>query len=297
MELKKLQYLESVYRLRNLTQAAMEHYVSQPSITKAIHSLEDELGVQLIRRTNTGIFFTSHGEQFMPHVYRILADVKRAEEEMKDLVDTHAKLLTMCVSNDAVPWLLPLIFTEFVSSTGCRLSVHETTSENIIKHLLQEDIDLAYTIFPDHLPSKLLKTHLIRSELHLVMPKEHRLSHYSQVPIRELDGEPLLTHPQGALIRTVLDEKCTSYGVVPVIQYPSNQRAVILQLVSLGSGLTVTLVNSCGRNALEPNLVTRGFDDPIYFDEGIIHNTEHYLNKTAKTFIKFMKRKFLSQCS
>lgn len=275
----------------------MEHYVSQPSITKAIHSLEDELGVQLIRRTNTGIFFylswwAIHASCISHPRWRQTCRGRNERPCGYACKVTYHVRIQWCCSLASSP-----IFTEFVSSTGCRLSVHETTSENIIKHLLQEDIDLAYTIFPDHLPSKLLKTHLIRSELHLVMPKEHRLSHYSRVPIRELDGEPLLTHPQGALIRTVLDEKCTSYGVVPVIQYPSNQRAVILQLVSLGSGLTVTLVNSCGRNALEPNLVTRGFDDPIYFDEGIIHNTEHYLNKTAKTFIKFMKRKFLSQCS
>ena len=296
MDLKKLQYLESVYRLKNLTQAAMEHYVAQPSITKAIRSLEEELGVQLIRRTNTGISFTFQGEQLIPHVYRILADVKRAEEEMKDLLDEYSNFLVMCVSNIAVSWLLPLVFLEFAPRVpGCRLNTYEATSVDIISHLIKEVIFFSYTIFPDNLSPKLTKIPLIRSELHLVMPVEHRLAKYSRIPVNELDGENLLTYPKGALIRTILEEKCISCGAVPIIQCPSVQRSVTLRLVSLGVGLTDTLVSPISFDTLEPNLTTRGFEEPIYFDEGIIYNNEHYLNKSAKAFIKFMKEKCIQQ--
>lgn len=294
MDLKKLQYLEAVYRLKNLTQAAAEQYVSQPAMTKAIRALEEELGTQLIRRSNTGVSFTYEGERFIPYVYRILSDVKQAEEEMKELLNQQSKVLSLSVSNIATCWLQKLIFLEFVPSIpGCVLNISGPTSDEMIQSLLDEELDLVYTIFPDYLPPELVKIPLIRSELQMVIPCGHPLERYTRIPDFALDGQTLLTYPEGALIRAKIKERCIACGAIPIMQNPSGQREVVLTLTSMGVGITHTLVNPYSQEVLDTGLITRGFEEPIYFDEGIIYNTNHYLNKTAKAFIAFMKDRFL----
>ena len=72
MDLKKLRYLEAIYRLKSYTKAAEELFISQPSLSNAIHALEKELGVSLIDRSRQPLRFTFEGERFMWHVYKIL---------------------------------------------------------------------------------------------------------------------------------------------------------------------------------------------------------------------------------
>ena len=61
MELRQLEYFQAVSRLQNFTRAAEELHVAQPSITSAIHKLEEELGVILFDRSQKKITLTSEG--------------------------------------------------------------------------------------------------------------------------------------------------------------------------------------------------------------------------------------------
>lgn len=71
-----MRYLEAIYRLKSYTKAAEELFISQPSLSNAIHSLEKELGVSLIDRSRQPLRFTFEGERFMWHVYSVC--LKRA---------------------------------------------------------------------------------------------------------------------------------------------------------------------------------------------------------------------------
>lgn len=65
LDLKRLQYLDAVYRYRNFTRASEELFVSQPAISAAVSSLEKQLGVKLIVRTPKAVEFTDAREQFI----------------------------------------------------------------------------------------------------------------------------------------------------------------------------------------------------------------------------------------
>ena len=65
LDFRRLQYLYAVYRYRNFTRASEELFVSQSTISTAIKSLEDDLGVRLIVRTPKEVIFTYEGEQFL----------------------------------------------------------------------------------------------------------------------------------------------------------------------------------------------------------------------------------------
>ena len=292
MELKKLEYLEAVHRHQNMTQAAAELYVAQPSITKAIRSLEQELGVQLLVRTGNSILFTAAGERLVQHAQRILQHVRRAEDEMRDFRDNSLQSITLALTTTAISWILPLIFQEFIADVpNCRFTTVDLPSSCIIEALIREQADLAYTIFPADIPSQLTAMPLHRHELRLVMAESHPPSAYKQIPAAALDNVPMLSCPEGALVRSILDQFCLNGRAVPIFQIVATQRSTTLELVAQGAGVADALIGPIPYENVPPNGVSRSLDPPFFFDVGILYRTDHHLNRAAKALIQFINNK------
>ena len=64
MTLQQLRYITTVADTGTITEAAKKLYISQPSLTNAIHELEKEMGLTIFNRTNKGIFISREGEEF-----------------------------------------------------------------------------------------------------------------------------------------------------------------------------------------------------------------------------------------
>ncbi len=80
MNLTQLHYVEAVAEYGSLNKAANALYMSQPNLTGAIKNLEQELGVTLFKRSNTGMTLTDEGQDFLKYAKRILGEVKLLEE-------------------------------------------------------------------------------------------------------------------------------------------------------------------------------------------------------------------------
>ena len=65
MTLQQIHYTLVVSESRSMNKAAEKLYISQPTLTSAIHSLEDELGIKLFNRTNQGVILTNEGKDFL----------------------------------------------------------------------------------------------------------------------------------------------------------------------------------------------------------------------------------------
>jgi DNA-binding transcriptional LysR family regulator len=83
MELRQLRYFVAAVEAGGLRRAARTLYVSQPSITIAIQSLEAELGVELLSRTPHGILVTEHGRELLRHAQDLLARAERAKASVR----------------------------------------------------------------------------------------------------------------------------------------------------------------------------------------------------------------------
>ena len=113
LDLKRLRYLEAVYRHKNFTRASEELFVSQPAISAAISALEKELGITLIVRNSKKVIFTLEGEQFMLHVLRILKECDSAEQLVRDLTSKDDSVLNVGMSPTLSLKLLPHLYTKF----------------------------------------------------------------------------------------------------------------------------------------------------------------------------------------
>src|SRR3712207_2130342 len=95
MELHHLRYFEAVARHGHMTRAAHELHIAQPSLSKQIRVLEDELGVALFDRVGRRIELTQAGEMLLPYARRILRDIAEARatvEQLSELRSGHVSL-------------------------------------------------------------------------------------------------------------------------------------------------------------------------------------------------------------
>ncbi|MDD6232109.1 MAG: LysR family transcriptional regulator [Frisingicoccus sp.] len=83
MTLQQLKYVITVAETGAITEAANKLYISQPSLTNAIHELEKEMNIFIFNRTNKGISLSKEGESFMGYTRQVLEQVAILEDKFK----------------------------------------------------------------------------------------------------------------------------------------------------------------------------------------------------------------------
>ena len=83
MKLQQLVYVTKVAECGSITEAARRLYVSQPSITSAIHDLEQEMNVHIFDRTNKGVVVSEEGETFLGYARQVLEQTELLEDKYK----------------------------------------------------------------------------------------------------------------------------------------------------------------------------------------------------------------------
>ncbi len=110
---KHLLYFNAVYQYKNFTQAGDSLFVSQPTISAAINTLESDLGVKLIERSPKNVLFTYEGEQFILWVRKILSLCQEAETAMRD---SRTRQISICAWGCPTPsWPPPRLRSSLTS--------------------------------------------------------------------------------------------------------------------------------------------------------------------------------------
>ena len=83
MTLQQLKYAVAVADTLNITEASKRVFISQPSLTAAIHELEEEMGVTIFNRSNKGVTITNEGDEFLSYARQVLEQAALLEDHYK----------------------------------------------------------------------------------------------------------------------------------------------------------------------------------------------------------------------
>ena len=97
MTLNQLRYAVMVAKKGTITDAANELYIAQPSLTKAVHELEKEVGITIFDRTNKGIKVSKEGEQFLAYARQVLEQADMLEEKSTLYVQPFHRLFCQAI--------------------------------------------------------------------------------------------------------------------------------------------------------------------------------------------------------
>ncbi|MGL4760564.1 MAG: LysR family transcriptional regulator [Sarcina sp.] len=241
MELLQLKYFQSVAKYENITKAAKELHISQPSLSITIKRLEDELSVPLFNRKGKSLELNPFGKTYLTHVNSILSDLENAKSEILELYgekNTHISLsatATLFLSG-----LLKDFLTENLDITMTQTINYEKT---IIENLKNRSIDFAITSPP--LAENDIKTiELLEEELVVVIPKCHKFSNRESIYLHELKDENFIELTENYSFKKSLRKLFDQAGFLPNIIFEGDV-SIISELLYLKKALCIAPISLC----------------------------------------------------
>ena len=146
MNLSQLYYFRKLADLQHYAKAAKELYITQPSLSNAISSLEQELGVSLFQKTGRNIHLTKYGSEFLVYVNKGLEQIDKGIAIMKNYAGTSdgGKIDLGCIITVQTDFIPKLLNGYKASTGGVAFSVREDTSQPLVKDLLSGCYDVVF---------------------------------------------------------------------------------------------------------------------------------------------------------
>lgn len=238
MTLMQLKYVITVANANSMNEAARTLFISQPSLSSSIKELEEEIGVEIFRRTNRGIFLTPEGEEFIGYARQVveqygLIEAKYiAKEKTKKKFSVSMQHYTFAVN----------AFVEMVKKFGMdeyEFEVHETKTYDVIEDVknFKSEIGILYlNDFNRKVLTKLfhefnLEFHeILNCSIYVYLWKGHPLASKKEISLEELEEYPCLSFDQGKNNSFYFAEEVLStYEYKRLIK--ANDRATLLNLM------------------------------------------------------------------
>lgn len=132
LKFKQMEYVLAVARTGSFSKAAKELYISQPNISSAINSLEEELGFQIFQRTNQGISVTTEGMVFLKHANNIVEEYQKIGIIIGKEPYHRLSIISM-FNHTLVSQAFSNLCYEYQHSTNIDFSIHSGSSSEIFE--------------------------------------------------------------------------------------------------------------------------------------------------------------------
>ena len=228
--LQQLRILKAVATEKNFTKAAEILYISQPSLSKQIKTLEKNLDILLINRENNKISLTENGKVFLQYSERILALCEESCRALIDLKNGDRGSLTVGASQTIGTYLMPRVLALFAQNyPQIDLKVQVNSTRLIANHVLNREIDIAVVggEIPNELRKNLTIKHFVEDELSLIISKSHPFAKKKTINKENLYYLNFITLNSNSTIRKFIDNILIQNGI------ETKQLKIIMQFNSI----------------------------------------------------------------
>lgn len=237
MEFRQLESLVAIADTGSISRAAVAVNLAQPSLSRQIALLEEELGQRLLVRTGRGVALTAAGEAFIVHARSILETSRRARDELRDMSDNPGGRVTVGMPpRVALGMSVPLIQGFRKRFPRAVITVLEGLSLSLRESLVAGRLDMALMFDP--LPSpQLVYEPLLRERLLLVAPPHSKLP--ARVGLAALASYPMVLPNAPNAIRGLLEPVLAPRGITLEVLAEVGAVQTVLALVAEGMGCTI----------------------------------------------------------
>lgn len=205
MTLQQLKYAITVAQTGTITEAAEKLYISQPSLTNAIHELEKEMNIEIFTRTNKGIIVSKDGVDFLGYARQVLEQAAVLEDKYKGGGGGKKKF---CISTQHYSFAVNA-FVDLIKKYGqdeYDFSIRETQTYEIIEDVAKMNSELGIIFmddFNDVVLNKILKSNdlefhqLYSAKPHVFISRRHPLAGKQIITNEQLEAYPYLSYEQG----------------------------------------------------------------------------------------------------
>ncbi|MGN4933238.1 LysR substrate-binding domain-containing protein [Aeromonas rivipollensis] len=284
MDIRALRYFVELVREKSFTRASEKLFVTQPTISKMIRSMEEELGQPLLNREGHSFTLTDSGQVLFARGQLILAQMQQLEAELADLQSLQHGRLAL-----GIPPMVGHVYADLIRAYRSRyprveLSIVEYGGRRIEQAVLEGELDLAITMLPTREESALSALELDCYPIQVVLPDLPRWRDWVEIRLADLQEEPFLLYTQAFTLSERLEQACQQAGFVPQVAARSSQWDFLTAMVRSGMGVAFLPEPICRR--LTPDgLVLKPLLPELSWRLGVIWPVRRYLSRTAEAWL------------
>ena len=287
--LRQLRVFEAVVRLRSFSRAAEEMHVTQPTVSKQIRLLNEQVGLPLLEQIGKKIFLTEAGKE----LYETCADWfdswDRFEQNISDLKGLKEGRLKVAAATTA-KYFMPRILGPFCARyPGIDISLEVVNRDRLLDRLAGNQDDL----YIMGVPPKDMETEsepFMDNPLIVLAPATHPMVGRKHIPFAELAQETFLMRERGSGTRMTMERQFQEHDTPLGIKMELGSNEAIKQAVAGGLGLAILSLNTLNLEHSQKELAVldvEGF--PIMRAWYVVRPKGKKLSMVADTFLEFLR--------
>ncbi|MBP2655834.1 MAG: LysR substrate binding domain protein [Firmicutes bacterium] len=294
MTLQQFRYIVEIAKHNSISKAASALYVTQPSISKAVHEMENELGITILDRTNKGVVFTKDGLELLFYAKMLLEKAESVvyhfnKQKAADLTKFSISSQHYSFAIEAVAKLM-IYFAEL----KYELTIREGKTTDVIDDVYASKsilgilslTDLNKNLFERYFTSKsLIFTPLASLRQHVFLRKEHPLANLKSITLEQLENYPYLTYQQDDVLLHFAEEVINIENIERIVFL--KDRAAMNNLLANTDGYNIgtgCIVN----NYMNPNIIAIPLEDGNLIQIGFVKRNDVFLPEELIVYIDFL---------
>ncbi len=242
MNFAQLKYIVALDRFRHFAAAAVDSNVTQPTLSKQIQRLEEELGVIIFDRSKQPVLPTERGTRIIAQARIILEELNTLKSIATDDSQVLSGELRVGVLQTLAPYLLPLFLNAFSEAhPGLQIVVNELNMAQILSQLRSDQLDAGIVIAPTG-ASGFYETEVFNEPFVVYVSANHPLAAHSTIRVDQLNEGPLIISQEIAASFNALPEFKTlqqSFRDSINLNYENGSIETIRRFIETGGGATL----------------------------------------------------------
>ena len=284
MELRHLRYFVAVAEAGSLTVAAEQKlHTSQPSLSRQIRDLEDEVGAQLLRRRARGIELTPAGLAFLEHARTVLSQVEAAGEAARRVAHPAKPRFAMgFLTGHELTWMPEALRILRDELPNVDVMISSQYSPQLADAILKGDVDAAFLRREKGMPGLAYRV-LVKEPLVVVLPSDHRLAARKAISPGDLVGEIFVGVSHTApVLRAVIDDYLKRSGINITPDHEAEHVVMGVSIIASTGG--VALLPAYSQNFLARSVTSR----PLKGDTPTIELVLGYKKSNESSILKLL---------
>lgn len=285
MDIRTLRYFVEVVRQQSFTRAAEKLFVTQPTISKMLKNLEDELNCTLLIRDGRKLLMTDTGQVVFERGLAILGEFRQLEAELSDINHLNKGVLRL-----GIPPMVGMLMAGPIGLfrqryPGVELKISEFGGLTVQQAVINGELDLAITALPVEEESALTTQPLFSHPLCVLVPRSGDWLEQTSVSPQQLAAHPLLIYNEDFALSRQLMQLFTRHDVKPRIAVRSGQWDFLAAMVQAGVGVAILPEPICRRLDAK-TLRWLPLESELRWQLGMIWREGVYMSHSAQAWLK-----------
>ena len=235
MNLYQLRYFVTLAKEEHYTKAAAKLHITQPSLTHAIHLMEDEIGLSLFERKGRNVILTKYGHLFLKEIEPILLHLDDSIDTMKEIAQGKETLNIGFVRRLGMSYI-PQLISSFQNG-NISFQCHTGFSYNLIHQLKEHHLDVVFCSYVEDQALEFIP--VVQQEFYVIVSLKHPLAKYEEIDLKEIENLPFITFTKSSGIRPMIDHILEKKNIHPCISMEIEEDEVVGGFVGHDLGIAI----------------------------------------------------------